>query len=272
MPEELDPTTARLVSELAASMIPALSKALNSAVPVNDFLSALERNNMVSLDMRNQIDKALRSGVEDSRAARSLMLQSVRNITDEVSLLKKSVEKFPDTLEYSLKNIKSDNTSADILQELARLSELINELISGIKYFSETFAEKNSADLKNLQSFETTENSQILNENNIRLDKLLNDSLPGLEGLLKAQGKTQSHEFREFSREITAQNEQNNIAMINEVRETVENELSRHSAEQNENFDSVREKNIMKFLKLNMIFSVIGTLFAFILIILMIFR
>ena len=50
MPEELDPTTAQLVSELSAQMLPALTKSLSSAVKVDDVVKAIDRSNLISQD------------------------------------------------------------------------------------------------------------------------------------------------------------------------------------------------------------------------------
>ena len=41
MPEDLDPTTARLVSELSAMILPGLSKSLASAIPSVDLTGQL---------------------------------------------------------------------------------------------------------------------------------------------------------------------------------------------------------------------------------------
>ncbi len=221
-PEELDPTTARLVSELSASMLPALSKSLNSAVHLNEFMNALDRTNMVSQDLRNQVEKALRSNVDEGRANRSMMLQSMRAITEEIATLRKLMDKVPETLEYALKDRKPDDSNnAIILQEIAGISELMKELIQGIQNLSEVYAnEKASA-----QNFEPMNDSQILSENNTRLDKLINNSLPGLEGLVKAHEKSQSHELEEFSREISTLHEQNNLALVHEIKNAVAQEL-----------------------------------------------
>ena len=225
-PEELDPTTARLVSELSASMLPTLSKSLNSslnsAVHLNEFMNAIDRTNMVSQDLRNQVEKALRSNVDEGRANRSMILQSMRAITDEITSLRKLMDKVPETLDYALKNNKpDDNNNAIILQELAGISEIMKELIQGIQNLSEVYA----SDKASTQNFEPMNDSQILNENNTRLDKLINNSLPGLEGLVKAHEKSQSHELEEFSRELSTLHEQNNLALIHEIKNAVAQEL-----------------------------------------------
>ena len=84
MPDELDPITARLVSELSASMLPSLSKSLKSVVRIDDVVNALDRTNMISQDLRNQIEKAIRSGIDESRAGRSMIIQSILIIFQEI--------------------------------------------------------------------------------------------------------------------------------------------------------------------------------------------
>ena len=225
-PEELDPTTALLVSELSARMLPTLSKSLSSAVHTQDFMNALDRTNMISQDLRNQIEKTLRSNVDEGRANRSMILQSMRSIVDEITALRKLMDKVPETLDYALKNNKPDDTNnAIILQELARISELMNELIQGIQNLSEVYANDKVNKNTNTQDYEPMDDAQILSENNTRLDKLINNSLPGLEGLVKAHEKSQSHELEEFSRELSTLHEQNNLALLHEVKNTVAQEL-----------------------------------------------
>ena len=226
MPEELDPTTARLVSELSASMLPALSKSLSSAVHTQDFMNALDRTNMISQDLRNQIEKTLRSNVDEGRANRSMMLQSMRSIADEITSLRKLMDRVPEKLEAALKDNKPDDSNnAIIIQELARISELMNELIQGIQNLSDVYSNDKTNNAEQQPNFEAMNDSQILSENNTRLDKLINNSLPGLEGLVKAHEKSQSHELEEFSREISTLHEQNNMALMHEVKEAVSQEL-----------------------------------------------
>ena len=276
MPEELDPITAQIVSELSASMLPSLSNSLKSVVHVDDVVNALDRTNMITQDLRNQIEKAVRSGIDESRAGRSMIIQSVRTVVEEISGLKKLLDKISFDTQNNNSN-KPDENSINILQELARISELINELISGIATFSQTYArdheKKESQTLT--QNFETLNDSQILNENNSRLDKLINNSLPGLEGLVKAHEKTQSHELEEFSKEISTLHEQNNLALIHEIHENFNNELEKISDEILEKVNVERGEKYAKIsLTMKIIIGISGLNFILILIIIfmMLFR
>lgn len=276
MPEELDPITAQIVSELSASMLPSLSNSLKSVVHVDDVVNALDRTNMITQDLRNQIEKAVRSGIDESRAGRSMIIQSVRTVVEEISGLKKLLDKISFDTQNNNSN-KPDENSINILQELARISELINELISGIATFSQTYArdhEKKESQTPT-QNFETLNDSQILNENNSRLDKLINNSLPGLEGLVKAHEKTQSHELEEFSKEISTLHEQNNLALIHEIHENFNNELEKISNEILEKVNVERgEKYAKILLTMKIIIGISGLNFILILIIIfmMLFR
>ncbi|MBQ6737878.1 MAG: hypothetical protein IJM82_08615 [Synergistaceae bacterium] len=276
MPEELDPITAQIVSELSASMLPSLSNSLKSVVHVDDVVNALDRTNMITQDLRNQIEKAVRSGIDESRAGRSMIIQSVRTVVEEISGLKKLLDKISFDTQNNNSN-KPDENSINILQELARISELINELISGIATFSQTYArdhEKKESQTST-QNFETLNDSQILNENNSRLDKLINNSLPGLEGLVKAHEKTQSHELEEFSKEISTLHEQNNLALIHEIHENFNNELEKISNEILEKVNVERGEKYAKIsLTMKIIIGISGLNFILILIIIfmMLFR
>ena len=274
MPDELDPITARLVSELSATMLPSLSQSLKSVVHVDDVVNALDRTNMISQDLRNQIEKAIRSGIDESRAGRSMIIQSIRTVTEEIAGLKKFLDTIPKRLEAQNEN-KSDENAINILQELARISELINELIIGITNFSQTYANDKAQKENQSQNFEALNEEQILSENNSRLDKLINNSLPGIEGLVKAHEKTQSHELEEFSKEISTLHEQNNLALIHEIREDLNNKLVKTSEEILEKLDEEREKqNAKNSLMLKIIIGVSGInlIFAVIIILMMIFR
>ena len=216
MPEELDPTTARIVSELSASMLPTLSKSINSAIHINEVVNALDRTNMISQDLKNQIEKAVKSGIDEGRSGRNVMLQSIRTALEEISSLRKVVDRVPENFENAIKNIKPDDNSMNILQELSRISELLNELIEGITNFSQVYAQDRTK-IKNETlsgNFESLNDSQILSENNSRLDKLINNSLPGLEGLVKAHEKTQSHELKEFSNRLNEERKTQNNSII----------------------------------------------------------
>ena len=221
MPEELDPTTARLVSELAALILPSLTKSLNAAIPSGDFTGAIERTNRMTQDMRSGIEKAIRSGIDDSRAGRSMIIQSIGSVLEEVSSLRKMLGKVPEMLEESIRNSrpeepKNDDDNAsfreEVMNELEEFSGRIDTLTQGIKAFFETYAEDR-------------EQSSTLPEDLVR-SSVDADALSGLEGLVRAEGKSRSRELEELSREISAMHEQGNIALVHEVREAVSEEVA----------------------------------------------
>ena len=228
MPEDLDPITARLVSELSASILPALKKSVVSAIPSTDFAGALERTNRTSQELRTSIERAVRSGIDDSRAGRSMIIQSIGTVLEEVSALRKSIEKIekleklekiPELLENALNNIKipeakNDTVPEALMSEIAGISERIDTLTQGIKVFFETYAEHREND------------SSDLNNAGIARPVFDAEALSGLEGLVRAEGKTHSTELAEFSREISSMTEENNAVLLHEVREAVAAEIS----------------------------------------------
>ena len=228
MPEDLDPITARLVSELSASILPALKKSVVSAIPSTDFAGALERTNRTSQELRTSIERAVRSGIDDSRAGRSMIIQSIGTVLEEVSALRKSIEKIekleklekiPELLENALNNIKipeakNDTVPEALISEIAGISERIDTLTQGIKVFFETYAEHREND------------SSDSNNAGIARPVFDAEALSGLEGLVRAEGKTHSTELAEFSREISSMTEENNAVLLHEVREAVAAEIS----------------------------------------------
>ena len=347
MPEELDPTTARLVSELAAQILPALTKSLSSAIPSLDFSEMLDKNSRMSQELslqvekaiqsvvensktsqniigrsfenmseeisrlkiilerrspavneipelqnileraskalnelernspaevRPSIEKAIQSGIDDSRASQSVIVQSIGNMLEEISSLKRSLERLPGNLEAVVKSQKSEENlltspanNDEISRELSGISEKLTELTNGIKYFFETYASH-----RENQTYEIRDTPILTND--AQLDRIINNALPSLEGLIKAESKSQHNELKEFSREISALHEQNNLAMINEVKEAVAQELTRHHenlASSNENKD---EKKVLKLLKLSIMFSGAGMFLVIITILMLIMK
>lgn len=244
MPDELDPTTARLVSELATQMLPSLTKALNNAVPAEQFASALERTNRMSQDLRSHIEKNIRSSIEDNRSGRSMLIQSMASMLEEFTSLKRQIEKLSDKLtainsgldniiknaainnenkESESKNNNKDNQSGQILMsELANIQEMLSELVKGLQSFSETYTRESqiSQQKNNNNISDNNNNSSNINE------KFITNLFTGLEGVIKSQGMTHSQELKELSREIASSQEQNNIALNHEIREAINEELA----------------------------------------------
>ena len=249
---ELDEITDRLVSELAAAITPVLTQNLNEAVREclpeltgklsDDFQEAIYRNNMISQDLRNQMEKSVRSSLEDNRAARAMIMQSQRSVFDEIASLRKNLDKVPDLVDSVLKNKNQDeNKNPEILERLEKISGLVKELIEGLRTFSETYA----GDKKN-QGTEPSFNFEIIKENSERLDKLLNSSLPGLEGLVKAHEKAQSVELEGFSKEISSLHDENGKTLIFKLKEVFQKELEEKSKEIISSFEDELEKRDQK--------------------------
>lgn len=240
MPDELDPITARLVSELSAKILPVLSKSLSEALPAADFSVSVERVNRTAQEIKTSVERALRANVDDSRAGRSMIIQSIENLIGEISTLSKKIETFPNLLEAGLKNInfpvpevKNNEVPEELLKEIDVISDRVGALTEGIKVFCETYAERR-------ETVQPTFDPEILS---------------GLEGLVRAEGKSHSRELEEFSREISTMTEESNTALLHEVRDIVSDisvvDVSGHSG----NDDGV---NVKKFLRLAVILSGAG--------------
>lgn len=286
MPDDLDPTTARLVSELASSILPSLTKSLSASIPTGEFVNALERSNRAGNDLRTQIERAIRSSIDDSRAARSIMMQSIGTLSDEISALRKAINTMPDNLEQKLQSNNAiqnqnqnqneshnENNYEEIFAEnntkLNEITELLNELIKGIKQFSETYAkESRKLDSVNVNVNPNSDSPEAMHNNNL-LDKLLNETLPSLEGLIRAQAKSQTNELHEFSREINAMNEQNNAALLHEIHEAVENEIQNHGAD---DANEIQNAKMKKLLMINMCLSGASIFISVIMFLILMFR
>ena len=290
MPDDLDPTTARLVSELASSILPSLTKSLSASIPTGEFVNALERSNRAGNDLRTQVERAIRSSIDDSRAARSIMMQSIGTLSDEISALRKAINTMPDNLEQKLqtnnaiqnqnqnqKENQSQNQSENNYEEifaenntkLNEITELLNELIKGIQQFSETYAkESRKLDSVNVNVNPNSDSPEAMHNNGL-LDKLLNETLPSLEGLIRAQAKSQTNELHEFSREINAMNEQNNAALIHEIHEAIENEIHNNVSD---NANEIQNAKMKKLLMINMCLSGASVFVSVIMFLILMFR
>ena len=224
--DDLDPTTARLAAELAANILPPLTESLMSAIPAADFSGALERSNRLAQDLRSSLEKVVRSGIDEDRAGRSVLLQSISSVLEDISALKRTAEKIPAALDSALKS-KPDTQTIDtqgLEKKLDGITKMLEELIHGVKSFGEAYA----ADREQHTPLVA---QHIYSGNDAQLEQLVNSSLPGLEGLLRANAKAQSKELEEFSREVSEQLKQNNAALIHEVSVKVGEEVARYGAE-----------------------------------------
>ena len=285
MPDDLDPTTARLVAELASSILPALTKSLSTSIPTGEFMSAIECTSRAGNDMRTQIERSIRSSIDDSRAGRSVMMQSIGTLSDEISSLRKAITKLPESIErieLKLQSVnKNENVNVNTYDEmfaknqqeqkenLSEIKELLNELIKGLQQFSETYANANRKyDSVNVNVTPNTDAPDMIHNNGM-LDKLLNETLPALEGLIKAQAKTQSKELHELSREINAMNEQNNTALLHEVREAIDEEVKKNGTD---DVHDGKNMNIKKLLMINLCVSGACVLMSILMFLMLMFR
>ena len=228
MPEDLDPTTARLAAELASNMLPALTKSLTAAIPSADFAGVFERSSRAAQDLRTQMEKIIRSDIDENRTARSVLLQSISSILEDISALKRTAEKLPANIEGAITAKTMQETgsagNSEIMGRLEGISAQMEEIIHGLKSFGEAYAHDREQ--------QTPVVSQhIYSGSDAQMEKLITDSLPGLEGLLRANAKAQSKELEEFSREVAAQLTQNNAALIHEVSVKVSEETGHYGEE-----------------------------------------
>ena len=222
MPEELDSTTARLVSELAASIIPSLTKSLASSIsmPSADFSGLFDRISRSSQDTQAKIEKVIRADIEENRAGRSVVMQSLGNVLEDISALRRMVEKV--SAAPKAKTEGSVNFPPDLAAKIDAISERLEEITQGLKSFAEAYANAMEQREPEVQAL------PVYSGSDAQLEKLVTQSLPGLEGFVRANAKSQSQELEEFSREIATLHEQNNIALIHEVSEKVSEEVAHY--------------------------------------------
>ncbi|MBQ3447394.1 MAG: hypothetical protein IJG37_07110, partial [Synergistaceae bacterium] len=210
MPDDLDPITARLVSELSASILPALTKSLAAAVPSADFAALFERSSKV-------VEKAVRVEIDDSRAGRSMIMQSIATVLEECANLRRTVDRLPEVLAASVKSSQPEITQItpavpdNLAEELEGISRRLDTLTQGIKDFFETYAEHRENDAPVPEIMRPSFDPEIFT---------------GLEGLIRAEGRSHTQELTELSREVTAMTEENSKALVHEVREAVAEEIS----------------------------------------------
>ncbi len=140
--DDLDPTTARLAAELAANILPPLTESLMSAIPAADFSGALERSNRLAQDLRSSLEKVVRSGIDEDRAGRSVLMQSISSVLEDISALKRTAEKIPASVDSALK-AKPDTQTIDIQgleKKIYDITGMLEELIHGVKSFGEAYA------------------------------------------------------------------------------------------------------------------------------------
>ncbi len=176
------------------------------------------------------------------------------------------LERLPEILENTVKNsqpeikiadVKSDAPASDaIMSELEGISERIDTLTQGIKAFFETYAEHR--------------------ENDGAIPEILRPSFDpemfsGLEGLVKAESKSHSKELSELSREITAMTEENNTALLHEVREVVAEEVSGISDDDHHTHSGSNSGNI-KMLKIIALLSGAGVILLLVELLVLLFK
>ena len=206
-----------------------------AAIPSADFAGVFERSNRAAQDLRAQVEKIIRSDIDESRTARSVLLQSIGSVLEDIASMKKTVEKIPASIGASLKaKAETGTDNQEIMGKLDGISSQLEEIIHGLKSFGEAYAND-----KEQQTPFVSQN--IYSGSDAQMEKLLTDSLPGLEGLLRANAKAQSKELEGFSRELSELVRQNSTALIHEVKAGVRGELSRMSDDMLSKAEAKRE-------------------------------
>ena len=184
-------------------------------------------------------------------------MQSIGNLLEEISSLRKSVERLPDLLQSSIQPALKPNIqpvdNEPIIAEINGVSERIDTLTQGIKAFFETYAENHEA-----TSIHETLRPSVDSE-----------ALTGIEGLIRAEGKSHSTGLAELSREISALVEENNTALLHEVREII-SEAENDSG--NEHETSSHSPSHTKMLKLTVLLSASSIILLIINIIIFLFN
>ena len=98
-------------------------------------------------------------------------------------------------------------------------------MIHGLKSFGEAYAEHFEQKTAEVQA------APVYSHDEAQLEKLITESLPGLEGFVRATAKSQSRELEEFSREIAALHEERSKVLVHEVSGNIAEELGRYGAE-----------------------------------------
>ena len=140
--DDLDPTTKRLAAELAENILPPLTESLMSAIPAADFSGALERSNRLYQDLRTSLEKVVRSGIDEDRAGRSVLMQSISSVLEDISALKRTAEKIPAAVDSALKSKPENQTlnTQGLEKKLDTITKMLEELIDGVKSFGEAYA------------------------------------------------------------------------------------------------------------------------------------
>lgn len=202
--------------------------------------------NRTAQDLRSEIVKALRSEIDDSRAGRSMIMQSIGNVLEEISSLRKSLDRLseiPEILQSAASNKPKEKITYDnepVMTELDEMSKRIDTLTQGIKAFFETYAQNHENEAANIPE--------------ILRPSIDSEALAGIEGLIKAESKSHSTALSELSREISAMIEENNAALIHEVREAAQEEISGALSGEHESSTS-RGGSDSKLLKLTALLS-----------------
>lgn len=187
-------------------------------------------------------------------------MQSVGNVLEEISSVRKSLDRLPENISSSIK--PADNQP--ILNELNDISGRIDTLTQGIKAFFETYAE-------NHENHERT--SADIPE--ILRPSIDTEALSRIEGLIRAESKSHTTALAELSREISALIQENSTALLHDVREAVKDELSmlsdgeHETSEHSKNAKSAKSPaKLMKFTALisiaNIIIIIINIIMYFI--------
>ena len=224
MSEELDPTTEMLVNELSSRILPPLEKTLSEIkIQPAEFPDKNINENQNNILIENAVKKlsgAIKTSSDETRAGYEVLMRSVSSIREEI---------------YSIKRTNTPDKAEKIDHEpdFERLFNSLNALENSIKDFYNEWRSKNETeqvkepDNKNLTSGQS-QNLNVSNvpDYNLKLDDLLNKALPDLEGVIRSHDKAQTHELESLSNGLRSLQNNNNAALIHEIKKITASEIS----------------------------------------------
>lgn len=280
----LDPTTARVVSELSEQLLPPLLDALNKTVGTEQLTQIIaqifsDNNIEIKSEIKNNIKNEIKNSLNAANNELASMRQRLNKMGESIDALLNLYSSL--SLSAASGNNKNAGLSQSVLDGLYSLSvqlgdfreaqrdikshgQIINQLKIAFDNFSDKLNALGSLDKnkinnnleKNLEKLEKLDKldkiDKLGNFDNNNLDNL--DKFEKLEGLLRAQGHAQSRELEALSRELSTMQNQTSAAMIQTLQETARQEAVERDAEWEDRLETEHEfieskiKNFSKIL------------------------
>ena len=195
-------------------------------------------------------------------------MQSLGSVLEDVATLRRTVDKLPvgTTSKAQPQSVSID--TSDLTRKLDAIYSRLDEVVHGLKSFAEAYAHT-------MEDRAEVREAPLYSNNDAQLEKLVTQSLPGLEGFVRANAKSQSQELEDFSREISAMHEQNSKALIHEVSENVSAEVARYGEEMLGKLNVEREgqfRDVARMMKLAVMLSGACAVMSLIAVVMMLFR